>query len=146
MDLKASTYLRGHNTQSKLQIASLTKMYTLHACLTINNLLKIPIHSTYVRTFETGLGGTSARLHPDQFISLVDLYYGLMLPSGNDAAHILACYYGCWLLCSPFQTFKVTRKVNLGDRLKCELYYRKFVQYMNSVVVREELKHKVTHF
>jgi len=28
----------------------------------------------------------------------MDLYYALMLPSGNDAACVLACYYGCWLV------------------------------------------------
>jgi D-alanyl-D-alanine carboxypeptidase len=41
--------------------------------------------------------GTTADLLPGKFILLKDLYYGLMLPSGNDAAALLAFYYGNWL-------------------------------------------------
>jgi D-alanyl-D-alanine carboxypeptidase len=34
--------------------------------------------------------GTTARLKPFYWIMLKDLFYGIMLPSGNDAAHLLA--------------------------------------------------------
>ena len=36
------------------------------------------------------LGGTSAMLNEGDIILLNDLFYGLMLPSGNDAALVLA--------------------------------------------------------
>ena len=72
-------------------------MYTLYACLHLNQLLKINPYKSIVKTFDTKLSGTLAYLIPDQFITIIDLYYGLMLPSGNDAAMILASYYGSWL-------------------------------------------------
>lgn len=34
--------------------------------------------------------GTTAQLKHDMEISLYDLYYGMMLPSGNDAAYQIA--------------------------------------------------------
>ena len=36
------------------------------------------------------LNGTSACLKAGTWIALGDLFYGAMLPSGNDAAHTLA--------------------------------------------------------
>lgn len=32
------------------------------------------------------------------FVSILDLFYGLMLPSGNDAAYVLAENFGLLLL------------------------------------------------
>ena len=98
MDSRKGTYIRGHNTQNLREFASLTKMYTLYACLTLNQTLKINPYTSVVKVFETGLGGTLAYLTPGLYIRLIDLYYGLMLPSGNDAASILASYYGSWLV------------------------------------------------
>lgn len=34
--------------------------------------------------------GTTACLKPYYWVTLKDLFYGIMLPSGNDAAHLLA--------------------------------------------------------
>lgn len=36
------------------------------------------------------LAGTTAELKEGKYIKLFDLYYGAMLPSGNDAAFLLA--------------------------------------------------------
>jgi len=41
--------------------------------------------------------GTSATLKSNLFISLEDLFYGLMLPSGNDASVVLAENIGALL-------------------------------------------------
>ena len=38
--------------------------------------------------------GTSAELLENDSLTLKQLLYGLMLPSGNDAAHCLAEYFG----------------------------------------------------
>jgi D-alanyl-D-alanine carboxypeptidase (penicillin-binding protein 5/6) len=40
------------------------------------------------------IGGTSANLQENDELRLVDLLYGLMLPSGNDCAIALASYFG----------------------------------------------------
>lgn len=36
------------------------------------------------------MSGTSAELQEDMLIGLEDLFYGMMLPSGNDAAWCIA--------------------------------------------------------
>lgn len=38
--------------------------------------------------------GTTAQLCPGEVLSINDLLYGMMLPSGNDAAFTLANYMG----------------------------------------------------
>lgn len=42
--------------------------------------------------------GTTANLLPGDTLTVNDLLYGLMLPSGNDAAHMLALFLGKILL------------------------------------------------
>ena len=42
--------------------------------------------------------GTSACLKEGQWLSFKDLLYGAMLPSGNDAAYLLAEYVGYLLV------------------------------------------------
>jgi D-alanyl-D-alanine carboxypeptidase (penicillin-binding protein 5/6) len=36
------------------------------------------------------VSGTLANLQPYEWVSVYDLLFGLMLPSGNDAANVLA--------------------------------------------------------
>lgn len=43
------------------------------------------------------LNGTSAKLKEGCFIKLYDLLYGSMLPSGNDAAYLIAEVFGLLL-------------------------------------------------
>ena len=40
------------------------------------------------------LGGTSAQLLEHDNITISELLYGMMLPSGNDAAQTLGVYFG----------------------------------------------------
>lgn len=44
------------------------------------------------------LGGTSAELLPGEKMTITELLYGMMLPSGNDAAQTLGVYFGNYLL------------------------------------------------
>lgn len=46
----------------------------------------------------TDVIGTSADLHRNDLITVYDLYYGLMLPSGNDAGFLLSQGIGTLLL------------------------------------------------
>lgn len=43
------------------------------------------------------VGGTSAKLRTGDVLSVWDLLHGLMLPSGNDAAIVLAEHFGQYL-------------------------------------------------
>jgi D-alanyl-D-alanine carboxypeptidase len=51
MDFAKSAYIRGVNVQEKREIASLTKMYTLYSCLTLNKLLKINPETASIKIF-----------------------------------------------------------------------------------------------
>ena len=41
--------------------------------------------------------GTSAKLKDGMYIKLLDLFYAMMLPSGNDAAWVFAENFGAFL-------------------------------------------------
>ena len=43
------------------------------------------------------MGGTSAELREGDELTVRQLFYGLMLPSGNDSAFILSEYFGEYL-------------------------------------------------
>ena len=47
-----------------------------------------------VPKFAAFICGTSACLRNGEYVRLTDLYYALMLPSGNDAACTLANFFG----------------------------------------------------
>ncbi len=80
--------------------------------------------------------GTSANLYEDCWYSIEDLLYGLMLPSGNDAAVCLAENFGCLLYFSnnscenPFTQIK---RVDVRDDSFVSEYMRLFIREMNRV-------------
>ena len=59
---------------------------------------KIAIHQQ-----ASWMNGTSADLRTDEEFYIMDLLYGLLLPSGNDAGVALAQYFG------KFLSFKLTK-------------------------------------
>ena len=78
------------------QVASLTKIMTFYTCLRLVEKYKMTPKTTLVTVSRTGasIPGTSANLREGDQLYLQDLFYGLMLPSGNDAAYALAEYFG----------------------------------------------------
>lgn len=63
--------------------------------------MKIPLNCLVkITSTSSSLIGTSANLKKDNWISIEDLLYGAMLPSGNDAAYSLAEYIGYCLCCN----------------------------------------------
>ena len=56
----------------------------------------LDMDSVYIKilTACTTLGGTSAELQPGDKLTIRELLYGMMLPSGNDAAQSLGVYFG----------------------------------------------------
>lgn len=85
------------------QIASLTKIMT---ALVVLDTLKSLCFSEWAQLGSevkilkqvTLIGGTSASLFANDRLTVEDLIYGMMLPSGNDAAQSLAIYIGTLLL------------------------------------------------
>ena len=91
MDGESGRIIKSHNADLKLPIASTTKiMTTILAIENTDNLnLKIEIPPEC-----TGIEGSSIYLKPNQKVSVIDLLYGAMLRSGNDAAESLAKFAG----------------------------------------------------
>jgi D-alanyl-D-alanine carboxypeptidase len=80
------------NAQGKREIASLTKMMTLLCSFRLCQKFGIDPRKCYFRVtiHAAGTRGTSAELEAREWVTVEDLLHGLMLPSGNDAATVLA--------------------------------------------------------
>jgi len=74
-------------------------MMTFYTCLKIMEKFNIDPNTTIttVSRCASRTNGTSACLREGDQLSLNQLFYGLMLPSGNDAAYCLAEYFGQYL-------------------------------------------------
>ena len=87
-EAQAGEMLYGNNVDERLKIASTTKIMTalvvLSSCRTDELVVIKPEY--------TGIEGSSMYLKSGEKLTVMDLIYGLMLPSGNDAAVALACH------------------------------------------------------
>jgi hypothetical protein len=84
--------LISHNTTEKREMASLTKIMTCYSLLRFCNENGIDLTEEYfeVTPKAAAMNGTSAKLMENTYVSIQDLLWGLMLPSGNDAAMCIA--------------------------------------------------------
>lgn len=87
-DLSTNKVLYKKDADEKLPMASLTKIMT--AIIALEN--PKPDDRYIVRGADL-VGENSMGLSPGEILTLEDLLYGLMLPSGNDAAEVLANNY-----------------------------------------------------
>lgn len=85
-----------HNSEAKLEIASLTKIMTCLLVLLIGERFRLDLRTveTSISQKASKLQGTSAKLQYGDSLKIFDLLFGLMLPSGNDAALALAEWGG----------------------------------------------------
>jgi serine-type D-Ala-D-Ala carboxypeptidase (penicillin-binding protein 5/6) len=71
-------------------VASLTKIMTACVIIQLLDKYKLDPDKIKIKILESSttpiLGGTSADLLKDDKLSVTELMYGMMLPSGNDAA------------------------------------------------------------
>lgn len=91
--------------------------------------------------------GTSARLEENEWVLINDLLYGLMLPSGNDAAIALAENFGCLLYFESIgqqRMFAEIHSVDVTEDAYVNDYFSMFVKEMNKV--SEEFNLKSTKF
>lgn len=65
---------------------------TFYTTVKLIEELKLDMHQTQMIVSENAfsLKGTTANLLTDDYVSLMDLLYAMMLPSGNDAAQTIA--------------------------------------------------------
>ena len=76
----------------KRPIASLTKVMTAIYSLELCSKFGMDLRNTYFKVtgWSAATIGTTADLQENAWMNIEDLLYGLMLPSGNDAASVLA--------------------------------------------------------
>lgn len=91
LDSASNRVLYGKNIDEKLPMASTTKIVTaltvLNNCENINKEIEINPKAV-------GISGTSIYLKYGEKLTIKELLYGMMLPSGNDAATALAYHVG----------------------------------------------------
>ncbi len=94
-DAKTGELLGGHRHEEALDIASTTKMMTaLLLAQEIKSDPKLLDQRVVFSKLADETPGSSSTVRAGESILLRDALYGLMLPSGNDAAVALAQWYG----------------------------------------------------
>lgn len=105
------------------EIASLSKIMTCYLCLKLIEDGLASFEDTVKITKKAqNIPGTSAELKENDQLCVLDLLYGLMLPSGNDAAWALAEHFGkiiSFTTSKPVKIFvsemnKMTRVIGLS--------------------------------
>lgn len=107
IDRKKGEVLFGKRETETRQIASLTKIMTAYCVMNlVDNQGPTDLNSAFcdmnsqvlILKPVSQLEGTSAKLLEGDSLSVMNLIYGMMLPSGNDAAQALGVYFGSLLL------------------------------------------------
>jgi len=90
VDMDTGNVLENHNGTKPMPMASTTKIMTALIALQTGDLNQlIPVHQdAYDHVIE--MGSSSAQLQVGDTLTLKDMLYGLMLPSGGDAAIAIA--------------------------------------------------------
>ena len=98
-DVNTNNILRGYKHFESREIASLTKIMTCFVSLKLIKRFNLDPKKMYfsVSHSASSITGTSACLDKGEWVLIEDLLYALMLPSGNDAALVLAENFGCLL-------------------------------------------------
>lgn len=87
-DVSSRTFIRTSNSTLRFSPASTTKIMTALVALEAYKLSDI-LDTTEGRTAE----GSRMGIYEGEKLRVLDLLYGLLLPSGNDAAYVLASNY-----------------------------------------------------
>ena len=115
------------------EMASLTKIMTCYlSCQLLTRFNEDPEKLTFtIPKAAARICGTHSGLRENEVVRVIDLLYGLMLPSGNDSALSLAHGFGSMLL--------KTRKSRTIDRLPVNPV-QEFVKEMNKMAQKLSLK------
>lgn len=114
-DGRTGEILFGKCENDRREIASLTKIMTCFVVVQIVRKIKLDAQKTMLQVSKTAatVGGTSAKLRSGDVLSVWDLLHGLMLPSGNDAAMVLAEHFGQYLF-EVATRFKTNKQAQTG--------------------------------
>lgn len=135
------THVCSKNLDQKLEIASMTKIMTAYTCCRIMfgdwQSVNINPKKVYFRAshLASKICGTTAHIREGLRYSIYDLLIGLMLPSGNDAAMVLAENFGRYLAMEVSRTSLTTLKDNCEldpfDSAVSKAWISRFIKRMN---------------
>lgn len=86
VDTQSNIILFQENAHKRLPVGSLTKLMTAYIVLHENK----PDQIATVSREAINVPGSKVWLYPDEKITVGQLLYGMLIPSGNDAARVLA--------------------------------------------------------
>lgn len=97
MDAKETVY--GKLLHNRREVASVTKIMTAYAVIEVARKYNLNLCTMQIKVDAEGAKviGTSARLREGDILTAEQLLFGLMLPSGNDAAVVLGKHFGKFL-------------------------------------------------
>jgi serine-type D-Ala-D-Ala carboxypeptidase (penicillin-binding protein 5/6) len=137
--------LWSHRSHKRREMASLTKMMNLITILELTSSLSLDAKDLRVKASRTAceITGTTAELRLGAEYSLYDLYFGMMLPSGNDAGYLIA-ELGGYLLKVQQNCFSPSiRDINCAASSEISTYSDQFVnaylREMNRVARKIEM-------
>ncbi len=88
MDMDSGRVISGNNINKEKLTASISKIMTAHVVIKYGNINdEILVNDSVLKSYGSGI-----YIKPGEKLKVVDLLYGLMLRSGNDAAIMLADY------------------------------------------------------
>jgi len=117
----------GKNENDRREIASLIKIINMATSINLLEKYKIDSHKILVKIskFASKICGTKANLEEGDELYLWDLFFAMMLPSGNDAAESIAEYFGTLIYENEYSRFN---DQNSNESLK-ESVFLSPVQY-----------------
>ena len=128
------------------QVASVTKTATLYTVIEVCKRYQMDPCQTRIKVCKLGstISGTSARLQEGDILTVEDLCYGLMLPSGNDAAFVLAKYFGKLLFEKKGYTEKDKTRIRSFEFDNHNTFVKYFLREMNELAAGLGMKN--THW
>ena len=93
------------------------------------------LSETYIKVCKLGsrIIGSSAKLRHNDVLTAEQLLYGLMLPSGNDAAFCLAKYFGKFLFAKKGYTEHHKKRIRSFEFDEHSSYVKYFLKEMNEI-------------
>lgn len=123
----------GQNEEESREVASLTKIMTCFCALRFieQNSLH-PLEEKVIVTRKAAqMPGTSAELKKGDIVSLWDLLFAMMLPSGNDAAYTIAEYLGKKIYHSQQEDTNEKSDRRVQSKVKPKMAMRHFLRELN---------------
>jgi D-alanyl-D-alanine carboxypeptidase (penicillin-binding protein 5/6) len=93
-DATTRQILWNRDMNTELPMASITKVMTAYLVISAGDLNRKVTVPKSVLNYEATYGASSDELEPGEVLTVHQLLYGLLIPSGADAAYMLATVYG----------------------------------------------------